>query len=492
MINLIINDKIFGNPMKIKANYKINQKIMYPDFIPFVYMFFIAVILIFQPSELSGLAIENEALPLSANGKSFWKLEGEVSNRYVFRTAHTQDTIFTDNDLFQTLHFDMTTPQKDNFGVHLLATCREDLDGGTNRTNFYPLEDIGDTGPINIIGKIYEANIDYDYLYPFLPKLIFGRQSGTRSEPVFFDGISASIDFFRYVIATLYGGAAVQFYETGWTWGKDVLGGIGIDILPYRSAKISLDYLFVENQSKLFLTSTRYNHLIDFAYRQRLFRWMKIITKVRFINFLPDSLEVRLLNSSPGIALETNLSYYLQFRTDNEPGNNLSQFYYILGPVYPFHSLNFKARSLITPHFAIELGFFIRALLDNQNENTFNHQYVRLYAFLEGIDLFTPGLSASLSAGRWISPANDYNSIGLDVSYRFKAGLFKPAISAGTYFSLFKYDYYLERGERKAAETYYLKSHVRIGKHFSFTCSYEYETSLENYNTLKTGLNYAF
>lgn len=492
MINLIINDNVYNNLMKIIVDYKINQKIMHSNLIHFIYIFFIIVITVFQPSELSGLSIENEALPLYENRKSFWNLEGEVSNRYVFRAAHTQDTLFTDNDMFQTLHFDMTTPQKDNFGVHLLTTCREDLDGGTNRINFYPLEDIGDTGPIYIIGKVYEANINYDYIFPFLPKLVFGRQTGTRSEPVFFDGISANIDFFQYVRATLYGGAAIQFYETGWTWGSDVLGGIGIDVLPNRNTKINLDYLFIKNQSKLFLTSTVYNHLIDFAYRQRLFRWMKIMTKVRFINFLPDNLEVRLLNSSPGIALETNLSYYLQFRTDNALGNNLSQFYDILGPVYPFQSLDFKARLLITPHFTVELGLFIRALLDNQNENTFNHQYSRLYAFFKWIDLFTPGLSASLSAGHWISPSNDYNSIGIDLSYRFKAGLFKPDISAGTYFSLFKYDYYLERGERKAAETYYLKSHVRIGKHFSFTFSYEYETSLENYHTLKTGLNYAF
>ncbi len=490
MINLIINDRMHGNPMKTETNYKIKKMTVHPDFILFVCLVFIIFILVLRPSVLSGLPIGNESLTSPAGGKVLWKLAGAVSNRYVFRAASTKGTIFTDNDMFQTLNIDITTPRKDNFGVHFLTTCREDLDGGTDRTNFYPLEDIGDTGPQAIIGKIYEANIDYNYIYPFLPKLIFGRQSGTRSEPVFFDGVSACIDFFRYVIATLYGGAAVRFYETGWTWGSDVLGGIGIDILPYRSAKISLDYLFLKNQSKLFLTSTLYNHLIDFAYRQRLFRWMKIMTRVRFIDFLPDSLEVRLLNSSPDIALETNLSYYLQFRTGNELGNNLSKFYDVLGPVYPFHSLDFKARSLITPHFAIELGLFIRALLDNQNENTFNHQYSRLYAFLEGIDLFTPGLSASLSAGRWISPADDYNSIGLDVSYRFKAGLFKPDVSAGTYFSLFKYDY--EMGERKAARTYYFKSSVLIGKHFSFTCRYEYEASLENYSTLKTGLNYAF
>ncbi len=479
--------------MTAKFNLKNNQICTHGNFIRQLCLFFIMLlVLLFRAPMASGLIIENKPLSPSENGKKFWNLEGSVSNRYVFRSAQTQDTYFTDNDLFQTLSLDMTTHWENNIGIHLLTTAREDLDGGRNRTNFYPLEDIGDTGPENSIGKVYQANVDFNYLYPFLPKLIFGRQSGTRSEPLFFDGVSANIYFSRYIRATLYGGAAVQFYETDWKWGNDTVDGIGIDVLPYKNAKISLDYLFLKNQSKLFLTSTRNNHLVDFVYRQHLMPWIKIMTRVRFINLQPDSLRVRLSNRFPGMDIETNLSYFLQFRTENEQGNNLSQFYAILGPVYPFYSLKTSIHALITSHLAVESGLFIRSLLSSQNENTFNHRYNRLYLVFEGMDLFIPGVSATLSVDRWISPSDNYNSIGFEVSYRFKAGLFKPDISAGTYFSLFKYDYYLERGERKAAQTYYLKSRVLLGKHFSFTLRYEYEAALENYHTLKTGLSYAF
>ncbi len=64
-------------------------------------------------------------------------------------------------------------------------------------------------------------------------------------------------------------------------------------------------------------------------------------------------------------------------------------------------------------------------------------------------------------------------------------------MSAASY-SLYKYDYYTELGFRQKVQTYYMNGKVPLGKGVSINSSYEYEDSIEKYQTFKLGMRYDF
>ncbi|HAJ92478.1 MAG TPA: hypothetical protein DCO71_07695, partial [Gammaproteobacteria bacterium] len=86
----------------------------------------------------------------------------------------------------------------------------------------------------------------------------------------------------------------------------------------------------------------------------------------------------------------------------------------------------------------------------------------------------------------------EYTSGGLDAEYRLKRGRNSTKIIAGTYYSLYKYDYYILLGEREHVQTYYLKTKMPIGMGLTMNARYEYEDSIEDYHTLKVGVRYDF
>ncbi len=105
-------------------------------------------------------------------------------------------------------------------------------------------------------------------------------------------------------------------------------------------------------------------------------------------------------------------------------------------------------------------------------------------AGVEQIDLPIPGLSFSVPGEVWLSGGNTSFSTGLSVSWRIRPGEQAASIETGTYFSLYKYDYYVLNGERENVQTYYAQVRVPVGRFFTLSGRYEYEQGFQSFHSL--------
>jgi hypothetical protein len=187
-----------------------------------------------------------------------------------------------------------------------------------------------------------------------------------------------------------------------------------------------------------------------------------------------------------------SMSYFRQFRTQNELSNEFSPLYDVLGQSIPFQSYDVKVRKMFGRHYALDVGYFQRSLVTAQEENAFNRDYKRSFGVFEMSDLLYDGLTFSLIGDYWDAQGKKSTSAGFDAEYKFKNKMKNTKIGIGTYYSLYKYDYYIQIGEEQRVRTYYLNGTVPLTKGLFVTAKYDYEQSIENYQTFKVGMRYDF
>jgi len=420
-------------------------------------------------------------------------VSGYFSTRYVYRTAASSDARFKDQDVFADLGIDVARPKDERYELHFLGAVRSDLDGNQNAASFSPLEGAADTYGSRSVGIIYEAfaTLNSD-IAGSATKTRIGRQSGTRDEPLVFDGIAVDVGEEKWNLA-LYGGAAVHYYEVNNHWGSDSLDGAGIDYHPLLDTGMSVDYLRVKDEQTLFPEDrTQYDRLLALKAWQRFGTFTNVTGKYRFLDGEPRDLAVNTATTWQTNDLDASVNYFRQFRTQNELSNDLSLYFSVIGSSAPYESYDIKVRKFFADRYALDLGYFKRKLLDRVDEGPFNKEYTRSFIDVEVMGLILPNLSGTLLAEQWESRGNSYGAFGVDLSYRIKRNKKEAKVSMGTNYSLYKYDYYTELGLREKVRTYYLNGKYPLKNDLSMTGGYEYEHGIENYQTLRLGMRYDF
>lgn len=420
-------------------------------------------------------------------------ISGSLSTKYLYRSAAGSDARASDQDVHGDLRFDITRPEDNRYEIHFFGAGRSDLDGNQSANTFYPFKDSRDTYNSSSVSTIYEANFALNEPLQNLTKLRVGRQSGGRDEPVFFDGLSAELGGEKLNFS-LYGGAAIHFFEPGTHWGEDTLEGAGVDYTPLRSLGVSFDYLLVKDRTKYDPPArTLHDRMVALKVWQRFEPFIRISEKYRLLNGAPRDFSVQAAAASQEADAELLVSYFRQFRIQNELTNEFSPFSIIMGQSAPYQSYDIKIRKVILDRVATGLGYYKRALLDAADSGPFNKEYDRAFLDAEVSDILTAGLSATIIADKWKGQDTSYNALGYDLSYRIKRKTYKETkVSIGAYSSLYKYDYYLDLGVRERVRTYYLTGKYPLTGAFSMNGGYEDERGLERYQTLRMGMRYDF
>ena len=107
-------------------------------------------------------------------------------------------------------------------------------------------------------------------------------------------------------------------------------------------------------------------------------------------------------------------------------------------------------------------------------------------------DVLIDGFSVMLTAEQWNSEIFQGSSNGGEIEYETGSNTGSMKLNIGTYFSLFKTDYYQDLGERTTAQTVYIKGRIPIGESYSVRLAMESESSIEEYQTLKIGVRRDF
>jgi len=398
-----------------------------------------------------------------------------------------------DRDVYFQMRLDALLGQDHPYEFHAHGAARRDLDGGSSQTGYTPLEDIGDTGTGTWRGSLYEAHLDLNYPLGNLTQLRLGRQPVTREAFLYFDGVGADLRLTSHLEAALYGGAPVRFYELAPANGqpaRDSMGGLGLDYALGALNRVTLDYLRVRDQRDP-LGETR-DTLVALGWQQRLSATCKMNVRARGINGETRDVRLRSLGSVFTDALVFSLSYFRQMRPQNEVGTDLPVFTPILGQTEPFHSLDLKLRASLNDTVALDAGLLRREVLDPALEGPLNRSFARQFLVLDVDHLFFSGLSLSLTGERWSSRERSVTAGGFDLGYRNGARKEALRINVGSYYSLYKYDYYVLLGERSLARTYYAKVKVPAGAGFSVEGQYEYERAKGAYRTARAGVRYDY
>lgn len=418
---------------------------------------------------------------------------GYFSARYSFRTVETssQETS-RDIDLATDLRIDMTTPRTDRFEFHFFGSARKDLDGNSDLHTFYPLEDIGNAQNKDVLAVLYEAHLDINDLGAGLTQVRLGRQTSTRDIPATFDGIAVDLRPVSFMALSVYGGRGVNFFEVNGSDGADTVGGAGIDLLPTSSTGISIDYLAIIDERTYFDQSDTHDRLLAFKITQRFTKNIRAAAKYRYQNGEGRDVNARILGTFPDYGMEFGASYTRQLRTQNEQSNTLSSFYDVLGPSYPYQSLDTRFRILVAERYHLDLAYFRRDLIDPNNAGTYNREYSRTSAAIELSDLFVAGFSWSITGEVWDSEGRQFTTAGTDLSYTYGKGRSRGSVSLGTYYSLFKYDSLFQYAERERVRTYYVKTRTPLMKRISLDLAYELEDGEDLFQLMKAGVRYEF
>lgn len=414
-------------------------------------------------------------------------VKGYITFQSVTRKEST--TSFEDKDLYLALRLTYLNLPTKKYGFHFFGTVRSDQDGSQNVIGGYPLEGISDTYKDPTVSYLYESHALFNHVGP-ISQLRLGRQSGKRGERIYFDGMA--LDFKknpRWGLA-LYGGRAVHHFDVNLAAETDSLAGVGFDLSRRGRTRVSLDYLFLKDRRDP--VDDLKDELISLLIRRQFSPSWQGLVKTRHINHNPRDVHVRLNGKSSGARMGMNLAYYRRSRMEYEISQEVSSFASIMGLSHPFHSLKASFRWGITPRFSMATGGFTRKMLEPETvEGPFNREFSRLYLVGQGKDLFFPGFSASLTTEKWKAGTFDVSTSGYELAYR-KKGINGTRIQLGNYYSLYKYDYYLQLGERTSVRTNYLKARIPVGKSFSFTGAYETEDGAYQFKTLKAGMRYVF
>ena len=375
------------------------------------------------------------------------------------------------------------------YEVHFLGDERVDIDGNVNETSFNPFESIGDSQQNQ--GRIYEANVDRNHLGK-VRKLRIGRQSYTRDSWLLYDGLSAILALSHSTKVVVLAGIPVHFYEE--TPGNDTLGGLSVDYLPSRSSKLSLDFLSVkdERESRDGI-SDQNDQLVSVQYSQRFFdRDSRALVRYRWINDLPRDFKIHSANRNVVGGLEFELSYFRQFRSQKELSDEFSSYYDIIGESLPHQTANIKIRKQFGDDYLLDVVYFQKSLLEDEEETAFNREYSRTSAVFAIENLMAYGLDFSINAETWDSDTYSGNTGGFDIEYQTERSRRSTKVSLGHYFTLYKYDYYLELGERTQVTTTDLKTKVPFGMNYNLTARYLIEQSIEDYQKVEIGIQYLF
>ncbi len=446
---------------------------------------------------LCTLLLVAAALPASAadddqkaDGKKF-KLDGYSSTSYLWRSTQSSGDNFTDSDIFERICLDVTFPDDNKYEFHLFGMIKVDADGDQDWQSFHPFEDVDDARKSEWAVYVYDAYVAFNETLPHLKQLRVGRQAGNRDEMVFFDGVAGDFELPRDVDLSVYGGRSVHFYEED--PGSDVLIGVGIDYSLTARTKLIADYLYADDERDV-LADER-NSLVSLKVKQLVGNASKVMVRCRMIDGKKRDLTFRSVSAIPGSGgLVLNVGYFSQLRSQNELSNEFSLFHDIMGVSEPYHNFDMNVRKPIGERHAINMGFAMRQLAnDDSAERSFNREYERMFVTYDTYDLPREGMTVGATVERWQGDSGGADSFGLDVGYDLDSWREGANINVGTYYSLYKYDYYFDTGEKADVSTYYIKGKVPLRENITGNLSYEYEDAAgDNCHIVKMDLRYEF
>jgi hypothetical protein len=143
----------------------------------------------------------------------------------------------------------------------------------------------------------------------------------------------------------------------------------------------------------------------------------------------------------------------------------------------------------VTKRTRFDLGADVRRVSDDDDVGEYNRDWERYYATASVQDAFVPGLTLSVTADQWDGEGRDIGTWGADATREIGE---RWRVSAGSYYSLYKYDLYANE-ERDDVRSYYARARFEKSDRLRFDLGYEFEDDdFEEYHLVRWGMTWRF
>ncbi|MBW2647877.1 MAG: hypothetical protein JRE23_17240, partial [Deltaproteobacteria bacterium] len=264
-----------------------------------------------------------------------------------------------------------------------------------------------------------------------------------------------------------YAGLPVRLYEDGDYLDAREVGG-GAHILLDNYTKITLEHQFVEEEPDIVgsygSSEKKRYQLSAFAIRRS------------FFNKRYGSISLFILNNSPidELDLDVDASYFYQFKEIDNMPTTVGPYTALTGQIKPYHRVTIDITKGLYEDIWISGGTELRLLDFGEDETAFNHSYNHEYVALIIENLPIRGLHFSLQADFW--EVMDSNNEDMILTFGGELGYRKPEdvdVSVGSFYSLYKYDYFMDTNEKTDVYTVYADGRYYIQPGLYWDARYE-------------------
>jgi hypothetical protein len=392
--------------------------------------------------------------------ESSLSLSGLLQLRYDGR--YLSDDEGEDHKLHQIADINIKENKWGHFKFSLAGDMIEDIDSldddQTDRTRT-----IHDTWDSSSHGYLYVCQAEI-YELGRLNYARFGRQYVNHELPTtHLDGLNLLLDldlFGMQIKPFAYAGIPVRLYEDGGYWDATEVGG-GAHILLDRFTKITLEHQLIEEDPDIVGTyresgKNRYEQSALAIRRSLLHKGYGYIS-LFFLDNSPKNINTRFSLLVDRLDLDIDTSYFYQFKEIDEAPTSSPFYTGLTEPIKPYHNFTLDImKGVYKDRIWVSAGTQWRLLDSGEDETEFNHSYNNQYLALIIDDLLMKNLELSLQADFWQVMDSDNEdeilSFGGEIAYE------KPKtinISLGSFYSLYRYDYFADADEKTDVYTIY-------------------------------------
>ena len=409
-----------------------------------------------------------ESAELPVHGSLWTRLRGR-------RTSDAEDL-----DLYSTLSLDVGDEKQNPFTGHVRGRLWWDVGGSSSIFN--GLEDTHDG---DLTAKLYDAYVDAHEV-DSLEVLRLGRQQLWETpELIVFDGVRVETEALGPGIELgVYGGLPTHFYESS-SSGDFVAGAFG-RARPWKGGRVRLDWMHLEDDYRL---ASFDNDLLGLNVWQTVGKQLSLEGEYTRLEERDRDLRLAANWFDRDSEFSIQGSFYRLLEEQRAFAPTADPFFASLQELSPYSQVGLLASKSVTEDLDLDVGVDIRRLDRSANEGEFNHEFEHYFANASFPTLGREDLSLTLTADYWEDDQQDVSTWGADLTHRFDADL---RASLGSYYSLYKYDLFLD-SERDDVRTYYLKVRWKRSEALRWDAALEYEDDdREEYTTMRLGARWTF
>jgi hypothetical protein len=405
-------------------------------------------------------------------------LHGSLQARYRARWVSRDD----DHDLYEVLSLSYGSAEQDVVSGSLSVRFAEDLDGDRRTAGYSPFDSADDTYRHASTARLFTACLDVHPGAGF--RLRGGRQAlDGIPEAVPMDGGLARQAIGESITVAAFGGLPVNLFESS-TEGDAMYGG-WIEAAPWKRGLLKADYLHLEDENAFGLfdddligiSFEQGSGPLVFSARHTLLEGESRETLVRLSGLFPED----------GFRLDARVS--VLYERQQALSYPLDPYSILLLELEPYVQGSLTLSKSFGDAFGIDASATSRELAKDDDEGSYNREFLRVNVTPRLQDWPFAGLSLSAAGDYWRSTADDFWTLGGELAWSVHP---KLTLTAGSSYALYTIDAFTGE-ERERVRSFSATARWKV--HASMVLDVRFsvdDSELDRFRVLDVGVRHAF